>query len=45
MFSLFVFFKKKTHLPLIVSYMNSKHRSAKFTFKFDNSKSFSFLDL
>ena len=42
---IFVLFKSHEHLPSFVNYMNSKHRNMKFTSEYENSNSFSFLDV
>ena len=42
---IFVLFKSQEHLPSFVNYMNSKHRNMKFTSEYENSNSFSFLDV
>ena len=41
----FVLFKSKEHLKHFVNYMNSKHKSIKFTFETEDSNNFSFLDV
>ena len=42
---IFVMFKSKEHLKLLVNYMNSKHKNIKFTFETEDSNNFSFLDV
>ena len=42
--NIFVLFKSKEHLKLFASYLNSKHKNIKFTFKTEDSNNFSFLD-
>ena len=42
---IFVLFKSKDHLLLFAKYMNTRHKNLKFTFDFELSNSFSFLDV
>ena len=42
---IFVLFKSKDHLLLFAKYMNTRHKSFKFTFDFEQNNRFSFLDV
>ena len=42
---IFVFFKSKDHLLPFATYTNTRHQILKFTFDFEQSNSFSFLDI
>ena len=42
---IFVLFKSKDHLLLFAKYLNTRHKSLKFTFDFEQNNSFSSLDV